>query len=404
VVAAILLFSRGPSRLLRPELWAEDGVFWLRQAYNSGLSDLMTPIVGYLQTLSRLGGLVAIHFPLTEAPLIFALIAFVVQLAPVVLLLSRRGEALVPSLPVRLLIVLYYIGAPNSFEVYVNLTNAMWHLALVAFLLVVLPKPRTVVGLIADAVVLMVAGLSGPLVLFIAPIAWWQVVELRRQTDGAKRLLYASLLTLCAVVQGMLVAAQAAQTRVGHLGASFSRLVHILADQIFLGGVIGGNNVLRLLGDRLWLQVWPAALVCVLAIVLGLIAFYKGPTAHRQLVVLSVLIMAGALKSPMVSAVIPQWEPMQYPGVGGRYYIIPMLAWFTTLLVLATVRWRFGLQWVARGLVLCCAVGVVYDWHYTPYVHTGYHSAAKMFDRAPPGTVVTFPENPVPWHFELTKR
>ncbi len=114
--------------------------------------------------------------------------------------------------------------------------------------------------------------------------------------------------------------------------------------------------------------------------------------------------MAGALKSPMVSAVIPQWEPMQYPGVGGRYYIIPMLAWFTTLLVLATVRWRFGLQWVARGLVLCCAVGVVYDWHYTPYVHTGYHSAAKMFDRAPPGTVVTFPENPVPWHFELTKR
>jgi hypothetical protein len=401
-LAALLLFSRCPSRLLRPEIWAEDGSLWLQQAYNLGFRCLGMPAAGYLQTLSRLSAQFAIQLPLTEAPLIFALIAFVVQLAPVVLLLSRRGEVLVPSLPARLLIVLYYIGVPNSFEVYVNLTNAMWHLALVAFLLVVLPKPQTMAGTAVDVILLVLAGLSGPFVLFIAPISWWHAVEHRRHAEGRKRLVYATVLTLCAIVQGVLVS-QTAGSRQAHLGATLGRLVHILTDQIFLGGVVGAANVTSLVTHNWWMQTWPAALCSLFAIALGLIAFVRGPTAHRQLVVLAALIMVSALKSPMVALVIPQWDPMQFPGGGDRYYIIPMLAWFTTLLVLAAGRWPFGLQWVARCFVLCCAIGIVNDWHYIPYFHTGYYDAAKRFDRAPSGTVVSFPQNPVPFQFELTK-
>jgi hypothetical protein len=401
-LAALLLFSRCPSRLLRPELWAEDGARWLQPAYSLGFQSLEVPLAGYLQTLSRVSAQFALQLPLTEAPLIFALIAFVVQLVPVALLLFRRGEVLVPSLSARLLIVLYYIGIPNSSEVYVNLTNAMWHLALVAFLLVILPKPQTMAGTAMDVILLVLAGLSGPFVLFIAPISWWHAVEHRRHAEGRKRLMYATVLTVCAIVQGVLVS-QTSGAREAHLGATLDRLVHILSDQIFLGGVIGGGNVTSLLTHSWWMQVWPAALCCLFAIVLGLIAFVRGPTAHRQLVVLSVLIMASALKSPMIAPVIPQWDPMQFPGAGDRYYIIPMLAWFTTLLVLAAGRWPFGLQWVARCFVLCCAIGIVNDWHYVPYFHTGYHDAAKMFDRAPPGTTVSFPENPTSWQFELTK-
>jgi hypothetical protein len=403
LAAALLLFSRCPSRLLHPELWAEDGVVWLQQAYDLGVSSLMIPVAGYLQTLSRLGGLLAIQWQLTQAPLIFTLIAFLVQLAPVALLLSKRGEGLVPSLSARLLIVLYYIGIPNSSEVYVNLTNAMWHLALVAFLMVVLPKPKTVAGMVLDVIALVLAGLSGPLVLFIAPIAWWVLIEKRASPDGKTRLLYAGLLTLCALVQGVVMATNLAENRLSNLGANFSRLVHILANQIFLGGIIGAKNVFPLLANSFWLQSWPAALCCLVALVFCGIAFVRGHAAYRQFLVLAVLIMASALKTPMVSADVPQWVPMQTPGAGDRYYVIPMLAWFVTLLVVAGGRRRFGLQWVARGALLCCVVGVAADWRYEPYAQTGYQGVAEAFDRAPAGAGMIFPENPGGWQFRLTK-
>jgi hypothetical protein len=400
--AAGLLFSRDPGHLLHPELWAEDGVVWLQGAYNVGWRCLLIPCAGYLQTLSNLGGLLVAGLPLTQAPLIFALIAFVIQLTPVVLLLSPRGAVLLPSRTARLLLVLYDVGMPNSSEVYVNLTNAMWHLAIVAFLLVVLPKPRSIAGLVVDVIVLVLGGLSGPLVLFIAPIAWWQVAALRQQGDGGKRVLYAVTLSLCAVVQGALVIAQSAENRIGHLGASFDRLVHILANQVILGGVIGAHDVRRLLTWHLWLHSWPAALCCAGAAVLGVAAFVRGPAVYRQFAVLAVLIMASGLKSPMVS-ISAQWMAMQHPEIGDRYYIFPMLAWFMTLLVLAAERSRFGLNWVARGVMLCCVVGIVTDWRHVPYAHTGYYEAAKKFDRAAPGTTVVFSENPISWKFTLTK-
>jgi len=399
-----LLFSRCPSQFLRPELWAEDGAHWLQQAYDFGWRCLLMPAGGYLQTLSRLGALLAIRLPLTQAPLVFALIALAVQTLPVALLLSRRGKVLLPSLGARLLIIMFYIGVPNSNEVYVNLTNAMWYLALTGFLLLVLPKPRSVAATVVDAGTLVLVGLSGPFSIFLAPIAWWQAIEFRRSTDAPKHVLYAALMTLCGLTQAAVVALSG-QDRQGHLGASFDRLAHILTDQILLGGVIGGKAVLGLcMPGSFWWQPWPAALCSVLGVALVLIAFGKGPTAHRKLMVLAVLILAGALRAPMVTDVVPQWLPMQYPGIGGRYYLIPLIAWFCALLVLAAGRWRFGLHWAARALVLCCTIGVAKDWNFRPHAQTGYHDAAKTFDRAPLGTAVDFPENPAGWHFVLTKQ
>jgi fatty acid desaturase len=95
---------------------------------------------------------------------------------------------------------------------------------------------------------------------------------------------------------------------------------------------------------------------------------------------------------------------MQYPGIGGRYFLVPMLAWFATLLVLAGRGGWLVPRLFARGLILCCALGVAADWLFMPYVHTGYHDAAVQFGQAPAGTTVIFEENPLPWQFTLTKR
>ncbi len=398
-----MLFSRGPGHLTHPELWAEDGRVWLQQAYQDGAKCLLRPMVGYLQTISRLTAFFALAFPLRWAPLIFAVIAFVIQLLPAILLLAPRGAVLVPSLPGRLLMVAYYIGEPNSSEVYVNVTNAMWHLALAGFLIVLLPKPRTALGLLTDIVTLALAGLSGPIILFIVPIACWHAIEQRRQPDQGKRLIYAALASACACIQLGYILLSAHKARHGALGATLNRLFHIGADQIVLGGLIGGPNTIGLLQIHFWARtLWPA-LACLGAGVIGVIAFVKGPTVYRQFVVLAGLILITSLATPMVSYSGSQWEPMQYPGAGDRYFIIPMLAWFSTLLVAAEKPWGVVGHWVARLLLLACLTGVSHDWRYHPYTKTTYQDAAKAFEEAPAGTVITFPENPATWSFKLKK-
>jgi hypothetical protein len=398
-VAAALLFSRDPGRLRHPELWAEDGLSWLVDAYNHGAASLVTPHSGYLQTISRLGAYLVLLLPFTAIPLAFALLSFVVQLAPAALLLSRRSAALIPSLPARLVLAFYYLGVPNAPEVYVNLTNAMWHLALVAFLLIVLPKPPGAWQRGVDILVLVLAGVSGPFSLLLAPVAWWHAALGRRAPEFRDRTIYAIAVSLCAIIQAGCVVAGAQATRIDELGASFNRLVHIVADQVLLGGIVGSGAVDRLMAHAWWMGVWPAAVVCLVGLGVWTAAWQRGPPAFRQFTAFAVLLIAAALASPVGA----QWGPLQTPSIGGRYFLIPMLAWIAAILVLAARPCRWGGHWLARLALCACLIGVEHDWRITPLTPTGYQTAARTFDAAPAGTVVVFPENPVTWTFALTK-
>src|SRR6476659_704416 len=89
VLAGIIIVLRKPDSIFHAQFVAEDGRFWYADAYNHGAQSLLWPQDGYLQTLSRVTGLVSLVVPFHLAPTIFALVALLVQLLPVALLLSR---------------------------------------------------------------------------------------------------------------------------------------------------------------------------------------------------------------------------------------------------------------------------------------------------------------------------
>ncbi|WP_234732046.1 hypothetical protein [Acidocella facilis] len=394
---ALVLAWRCPSRLLYPGLWAEDGKLWLAGAYGQGVSMVLVPVVGYLQTISRLAALLAVHIGLVDVPLVFAIVAFAVQLLPAILLIGPRAAAWMPSRLARLLLIAFYLAEPNTNEVYVNLTNAMWHLALAAFLLVLLPKPRAALCRAFDLVVLVLSGLSGPLVLFIAPVAWWEAWRVRQRMA----VVYAVVLSACALLQFALIMTSHAG-RHGTLGATAGRLFHIIANQILLGGVIGASWVNQLLQHPAWHSWMGPGLVCLLgALAVGLAA-WRGPASYHQLLFISLLSLAAALVSPMVSFIDAQWSLMQYPGVGSRYYFLPILAWFATLLVLAAGSgW---VRWPARLVILACVIGCVSDFYVPALPDSSYRQDVWAFSRAAPGTPMTFHEAPEGWTFILTKQ
>src|SRR5512139_1888487 len=95
---AALLLLRNPASLLHPQFWAEDGTLFFQQAFDSGfLSTVLQPASGYLHAFPRLVAGLSLLFPMEQAPLVFNLAAFAVQLAPALYLLSPRMARAVPS-------------------------------------------------------------------------------------------------------------------------------------------------------------------------------------------------------------------------------------------------------------------------------------------------------------------
>lgn len=145
-IAFAIVVSRRPDALFNPQFWAEDGKNWYAQAYNLGiLPSLFLPHTGYLQTISRLTASLAQFFPLAFAPLIFNLVAIAIQILPVNLVISSRFAALIPTLKSRLLLGFVYLALPNSYEINANITNAQWHLALLACMVVLAAPSRLLI-------------------------------------------------------------------------------------------------------------------------------------------------------------------------------------------------------------------------------------------------------------------
>lgn len=395
VVAVALTLSRRPDSVTHAQFWAEDGTTWYAEAYNLGwLQATMTAQTAYFQTISRLTAALSLLIDFGQAPLVFNLVALTVQVLPAVLIVTRRFERLVPDVRVRLLLAFLYVAVPNSFELDANITNAMTHLALVAVMVVLAQPSSSPLWRAFDVAVVSLSGLSGPFVLALVGVA-----ALRWLTARARWTLV--LLTVAVATAAVQVASLASfHGRItSPLGATPSRLVAIIARQVFAGAVLGFNHYLR----------WPQGVVLEALVfaagmaVLGYVLLRR-PGELRLLVLFAAVLLAGALVSPVVSNTEPQWQAMTHAGAGNRYYLIPMLAWLASLVWVASrARWPARLA-AAMVLLGALVIGVPADWRYPAYRDFEPKAYARVLDQAPHGSRVVIPINPSGWEMVLVKR
>ena len=289
------------------------------------------PHTGYLQTISRLVAIVAQSFPMPWSPTIFAVSALMIQALPPTLLMSERMEDAWPDSAGRLCFAFLYVALPNSFEVLTNLTNAQWHLATLAFLIVVIRPSSSRLVSTAEVIMLTLSGLSGPFAIFLLPIALWQTLRSRTGASLTRLL----VLTVCACIQiALLIDTMAAARLHSPLGAGVIVLARIVALQIILGASLGIPILIRVSRSWFWsVDAFPLAITAAGAI-LGAIALRRGNPLLWKGVVFAALLFGAALISPVVSETQPQWLMMTHPIAGNRYYLIPMMAWMGILFVL----------------------------------------------------------------------
>ena len=403
---ALLILSRKPEVLLHAELWGDDGWKWYPDAYTNGVRCLAWPVNGYLNTLQRLGGLAAQPFPLRWAPTLFALFALPVQVAPAVFLVSSRMDQAWPDRQARLLFAVIVAVLPNEIEFYVNLTNAQWHLAILAFLVLVGAPPATGTGRVFDAAVLLLSGLSGPFCLLLLPVAAWQAAEVPGDRTARVRL---GLLAGTALVQVGCLLGTAQGRSTAPLGAGPRTLARIVAFNILLGAEVGYRSVAAL--PQRWPgNVWPV-LVTLVGAATAAAALRRCSRLLAQWMLLASLTLVAALARPQVTDAAPQWPAMAIPPMGNRYYTFAMIAWLGVLFTLATGHGRPRLGSVGRvvglgGLAVLILWGIPHDWNEPRFPSTHFAERARAFESAPPGTRMEFPVVPagLPLKMVLVKR
>lgn len=372
---------------------------WFNNAYNHGwFSPLLQPHTGYLQTFPRLVADLGLLVPLRRLPALFTLVALGVQVLPAVVLVSRRCARLVPQFWVRVVLAVLYLAVPNSSEINVNLTNAQWHLAVLA-LLVVLAGRAGKLWTAFDVAVIVLSGLTGPFVLALLPVA--AVVWYRRRERPWVPVLVAGL----AAIQLLeLVLNPSGRAHLGPLGITGRRTVEILGGQMVGSTVFGNASVASPAAAHRFLVI---SIVCAVvgAVVVALV-LWRAPLELKLLNGFVALVSAGSLATPVVAATGSQWQILTtHPNL--RYWFLP------ALVVLVDLVWLAGQRRMLHGAVavlgaaimaVTVVVGVRTDFRIAPLPKPDWAAEVAAFAKVPKGTVFQFQIAPSGFPMSLVKR
>jgi hypothetical protein len=387
-----LVILRRHDAVTYPQFWAEDGKVWFADAYNSGVASIVRGYAGYLVTLPRLVAVPSVYLSLQQAALLFNLVAIAVQVAPAAFVMSRRFEHIAPRRWVRATVALGYLLIP-SLELDATLTNSLWHLAILAIMVVVARPPTAAVSRVFDVTVLVLAGLTGPFAVLLAPAAFVRVLV----SSVARRWYIAMTGALVATlaVQGWVVL-HTHRALATSLGAGLNNLLFLISDRIVLPGSFAEEAHTRVYTSGQAHGAILAGLITLLAA--GVVAFVllKSNWFIRIFVVFCFGTMAMSLlfATPTGTTTDP-WTVLATTGAGDRYFFCAEVAWLVCV-IWASSRLRSPtLRWLSSAVMTAVFLsGLMSYSHYPSFIDEHPAAFDAQLRAAPPATVVVIPTNP----------
>ena len=305
---AVILACRRAGAVTHPQFWAEDAYFFA-QAYTIGWSALLVPFAGYLHTIPRLVGEVAVLMNPARGPAIF-----VAGSAAVTLYVASR--TLSPRCPLPRwggACALAVVLVPDTYEVLLNVVNLQWVVGAGIVLLLVSADPRTPAQRVHDVGAGILMGLTGPFSILLAPLFLWRAWSRRTRASAG----LAALVLACALLQGYLVHREPA---IGGPGPGDR-----VAARLFLPAIgrrIGGSLLLGALLPT-ETRLLPTAFVGAATLAgAAFLAFRRGPgRPERLLLGLAFFALLGASLYRTRYTLYEFLEPLAH----ARYVFLPQL-------------------------------------------------------------------------------
>jgi len=383
---ALLIFLRGPARLLHPQFYAEDGYVFFKSAWEQGFfASLFEPYSGYLHLVPRLVAGVALLGPLVLAPLVFTLSAFLIMLVPVWYLLGNRMRCL-PAFSTRIVCAALFAAMPAVQETYVNITNAHWYLLFATCFVLASEQPVNKRQLVADTLVLGLYALSSPLSAIFLPLAVARAWRDRRRADLALPWLLPTALGLGIALQALTSLAHPRVTQ--GLGVAYGTLP-LIREFVMFGFY---NVILGMWGNYKHFAGFGSALYLLGLAALILLALATFSRRSR----LGLLLLYAATAVFAIEHVFPvhPGSSRDTPDTNLRYYSV--LVFFTLFAALQTTLSRGHLRYIG-GAILAAAVlvGIPGDYVLVGYPDTHFADQVAVFRTRSAGTSYSFPIIPV---------
>lgn len=355
LIAALAALLRLPIKDL-DTLWAEDGTAFLQVALHGPATETIPqPHSGYLQVFPRIVAEVLTLLPVSAAGVAFSVVAaLVVGLAAWTV--WELGAAQLPSPWLRGLLAAAVVVIPaGGLEAADNVANSHWYLMYAAFWALVARRPGAG-RQVLPVVIVVLAALSDPLSIVLAPLALGRLVLLRGWRDRWVVIAYvvAIAVQLHAVLSVERATGQTAAPR---------DIVFGYALRVVLSSLTGNGGARRIVDGMGSTGVWLVAGLALVCLLVG----WALAGRFRLFIAASAVASMGFFVVECLFALGGQYPPtgdlQSDLTVGGRYTIVPALLLLTAFAVAAqAVSARLtgrvallGAAVVAVPLVLCVA-------------------------------------------------
>jgi len=384
VLAAVIatVAVRETDSLVNPQLWADDASLFFIQADSLGIASLLQPYNGYLHTVPRLLAYVGVHVDPGVLPATYVWLSGAMILLAAVHTLSPRID-----LPFKPLLALAIAAVPHTGEVFLNVANTQWLVAIVLLQMAIKADGVTPRQRLADLVILAVAGLTGPFSILFLPFFAWRAW--RRRTTASIGVLIT--VSVCAAIQVMFIAqlpGTAPQTGSGDV--EMATLLGVAGRRLVFSVVAGPWKPA---GDSRWLV---AAMAAGFLAALFALSLRRHPLRETKLV----FWLAGAIL--MVSAWHrARFELWDYNDTlnGDRYFFLPkiLLCW----LLLIEARSATWIGWTCRALLVVGFAANLATFRVPPLPDYHWHEHCDAMRR---GEKVNIPITPAGWIFQYPGR
>jgi hypothetical protein len=410
-ISAVVMISRRPDALARPQFFAEDGFLWYAQAYNNGMvAPFFEPVAGYFQTLARIGGLLSQAVPLQYAPLVMNGVALCIQLLPILLMLSHRCNNFITSSWAKVVLVVSYLLLFNSQETHLNLTNAQWYLAVSALLVILAAEPHKKAWSWFDTAVVLLSGMSGPFAILLYPVAL--ILYLKEKTERLWWL--TTIVSLSAAVQLVAVIFTGRSDSTFVATQKISEVIiglWVIFHKQVVWGMMSGQ-----VGYEWFTQLHPRAelftqLISAAVLILLCFVFFKAQLRVKLTLVCaaSIFLVSTVFPTILIPTGKTSWQVLEN-AYGIRYWLLPILA------VLGALVWatRRSVTLLIRATAYSILIVMTLFWfklyrykqyyQFSPLEDFNFTQQVKSFTEQPSGTEVVIHHPPKPWSMRLVKK
>lgn len=406
ILAFILVWLRRADVLLNAQFWAEDAVFWYKDAYEHGfLSSLLTPRNGYFQSVSTIiVGATTFANPI-YAPLISNIFGVLIRAIVIWFLFTDRFNFI--NKPSKFFITAYLLCMPGLHEVQANITNAHWYLSLYVSMIIISKDPDTKLWKAHDLFFIILSGLSGPFVVFIIAATVFKYLNESRGKINIKTLFAFYLrapyiaMIVCGLIQGISILLTFSNSRsAAPLGFSVDVISSIISSNIVLFTFAPWD-----IAKAGWFNNLMSYSISILFISLVIFNYLRGNWQAKVFATLPILIIIFSMAKPQLTDIAPQL-PSLVSGEGSRYFVNIHIAIFSLMVIyifqlIENKDLRLFLKILTSALLLFM---MYVNYYIQPLPDMNWKQGAKLINEAKPGENVSFKVVP-PWlTLDLIKR